>query len=291
MTYYFEEKLMGGTVGFTLYNITEDAAKLIKYDLLNEAKRLEKIFNFYDPKSELSILNKNRTKQVSKELLEVIKKAINYAELTSGNYDISLGNAILSRKNMIKDKKIAIQKTKINNNSNCSYKNIQITSNIITFNSKDVLIDLGSIAKGYIADKLANYLKQNGIKSAMIDARGDIIIFGKTKEQVEIQHPRNTDKLIENFTLENEAVATSGDYNQNDGTYENSHILNAQDLISVTVIAKTLTDADALASVIFVTDPKNRDQLISTILTTNKSNIRILIIDKNLNINKYNWIS
>ena len=60
--------------------------------------RLQKIFNFYDSESELSILNAKRRLEVSDDLLKVIKKAIKFSLLTNGRYDISLGKNMLERK-------------------------------------------------------------------------------------------------------------------------------------------------------------------------------------------------
>lgn len=60
-------------------------------------------------------------------------------------------------------------------------------------------------------------------------------------------------------------VATSGDYNQYDGTFERSHILNATDAVSVTVVAKALEKADLLATAIFVSDRKQIEKIMKKI--------------------------
>jgi FAD:protein FMN transferase len=274
-------KLVGGEVEFRLYDVSEEAINLIKDDLIKEAKRLEKIFNFFDDKSELSLLNKKRNLKVSDELREVLEKALNYAEQTKGEYDISLGRRILERKTG-KDKINGMRNDKIN----YSYKDIMLEKNMIKLIKNDLLIDLGSIAKGYIADRLADFLKKSGVKSGLIDARGDILIFGNAKETVLVQHPRDEKKTIEKICLHNNAVATSGDYKQFYGNYDNSHILNQKDLISVTVLAKNLADADVLASAVFVSKENERRKIIETAV---KFGASILTVNNNLKISKYNW--
>jgi FAD:protein FMN transferase len=237
-----------------------------------EGTRLSKIFNFYDESSELSELNKKRKLAVSDELLTVIKTALKYSEMTKGNYDITLGKNILKRKKGEELDKI-----------NCSYKDVKIKDNIISLNHPDILLDLGSIAKGYIVDKIGQYLIDEGILNGIVNGRGDLRVFGENPQTLGIQHPRDKECLIKKIKLKNKSVATSGDYNQFDNSPSNSHILNQNNLISITVVADDLMTADVFATVLFVVDKKARED----ILKKNK-NIQVLTIDKDLNLNYYN---
>jgi FAD:protein FMN transferase len=275
MDYKFSPKLMGGQVEIILYDLEGVVGEVLSNEIYKEAKRLEKIFNFFDSSSELSKLNKKRKLVCSKDLSQVIKKAIVYCEKTQGNYDITKGKQILERKS-------GKELTPIS----CSYKDIKISGSAITISNEDVLIDLGSIAKGYITDKLAEFILDNGIESAFIDARGDMKIFGDHSETVEIQHPRDKSKTLFPIKLKNLAVATSGDYNQYYGSFENSHILNQKDLISVTVLAKNLTDADVFASAVFLSEKSKREKLIKE-----NPGIKVLTIDKTLEVKRYNKFS
>jgi FAD:protein FMN transferase len=233
--------LCGGEIEIALYDVDESLANHVLEKVYDEGLRLQKIFNFFDSKSELSMLNRKRKMNVSKEMLEVLKMCLPYCEITSGKYDIAKGKQIKERKS---GKEIT--------NLKCSYKDILIEKNTITLNNDNLLIDLGSVAKGYIGDALANFLKEEGIESAYIDLRGDLIIFGKTKEKIAIQHPRQKNKTLFSFETANAAIATSGDYSQYYGDYEKSHIVGKKDIISATVIAETLAEADILATCIMV---------------------------------------
>jgi FAD:protein FMN transferase len=238
-----EFPLFGKNISITLYDIEETLAEVVFDDIYKEALRLQKIFNFYDKDSELSGLNKIKKMKVSDDMLYVLKSAIKYARQTNGLYDITKGKEFLQRKNSTPIKKVL-----------CSYKDISLneTDNLVELLHPDVLIDLGSIAKGYITDKLAEYIKELGIESALIDSRGDLKIFGNTLEMIWVQHPRKENGKLKPFFLENMSAATSGDYNQFFGDYENSHILNKKDFCSVTVVAENLMDADAAATCISV---------------------------------------
>lgn len=267
-----KKKLFSKEVEIVLFDVDEKLEKELIEEAYIEALRLQKIFNFYDEKSELSRLNKKRNLKVSEEFLEVLKKALAVCEVTNGKYDITLGKNILNRKNSKPEVKL-----------NCSYKDLEIKGNEVILKDKDVVIDLGSIAKGYIADKLVEFFKSRGVEGGLIDARGDICLFGDGLQKVEVEHPREKGKSIISIKLKNCGVATSGDYNQFYSSFEKSHILNQKDLISITVVAPTLTEADLYATALFVLDKQEREDLIKE----NKQ-LKVFTIDKSLNTKYYN---
>lgn len=268
----FEGKLLGSTIKIALYDTPKQVSDIIFPEVYLEALRLQKIFNLYDKESELSLLNKTKKQQVSPELLEVIKKALEYCKKTNGEYDISLGKQIIERKSK---KQLSKQ--------NYSYKEIIIKGNEVTLSNPEIIIDLGSIAKGYITDNLAEFIESKGIVSFFIDARGDMLSRGGYGEEVTIQHPREKEKTLNPIKIKNEAIATSGDYNQFYGSYDKSHIINQKDLISVSVIANNLMDADVFASAVFLLNKKEREELIKA-----NPKFKVQTIDKELNENFYN---
>ena len=83
--------------------------------------------------------------------------------------------------------------------------------------------------------------------------------------------------------MSNCAIATSGDYNQYYGNFKNSHILNQKEIISLTVVAPTLKEADIYATVLFVLNKTQREKLIKE-----NKNIKVFTVDESLNIEKYN---
>lgn len=267
-----KRKLFGNEIEIILPEMDESLANEIVDEMYLEALRLQKIFNFYDKNSELSLLNKKRKLKVSDELLEVLDYSLKLCELTKGKYDISIGKTILQRKT---------QKNEIS--LSCSYKDIEIDNNEVKLNNKDIEIDLGSVAKGYITDKLVEFLKSRGVESGMIDSRGDIAFFGEKLWKIGVQHPRNKEDKMSTLELTNCAVATSGDYNQYYGKFSKSHILNQKEIISLTVVAPTLKEADIYATVLFVLDKTEREKLIK-----NNKNIKVFSVNTFLNTEKYN---
>jgi thiamine biosynthesis lipoprotein len=263
-------KLFGSEVEFFIES--EDNNFIID-ELLDEAYalslKLQKIFNLYDLESELSLLNKKRHIKASPELLEVTSSALKLCELSNGEYDISLGKQFLQRKS----------KQPVNQ-AKCSYKDIKLKGNNISLLNNDAWVDLGSIAKGYVADKISSFFLEHGIVSGYIDARGDLKVFGNARI-VGIQHPRKKG-IIQSITVQNKGVATSGDYNQYDQEYAKSHILNQKDIISATVISDDLMQADAYATMLMVCSSKAREKIIK------ESGFPAMTVDKNLKKTYYN---
>jgi FAD:protein FMN transferase len=263
-------KLFGSEAEFFL-----EADEMFSGPLMNEAYllalRLQKIFNIYDDSGELSTLNRDRHITASPELLEVLTKSIRLCRLSNGEYDITLGKLFLQRKKKEKLEKTACM---------CSYNHIDIIGNQVKLLNKDVLIDLGSIAKGYIAERIARFFVEQGIESGFVNARGDVRVFGEER-QVGIQHPRK-DGLLYTISLKDKGIATSGDYKQYDKEYSNSHIINQKEIISASVVADNLTDADAYATILMVCSREVRERLI------NEIGFPAMIMDKGLNIKFFN---
>ncbi|NTV23427.1 MAG: FAD:protein FMN transferase [Nanoarchaeota archaeon] len=230
-------RLFGGEVEIELYGLDEGFGEVIFSDITEEALRLQKIFNLYDPASELSLLNRKRHLEVSKEMLHVLNLSERFYKMTEGRYDISKGKEFVARKN---NKPVSCV--------SCRFTDILIKGSEVYLENPDILVDLGSIAKGYIVDKLVEYIQEIGIGSAFIDARGDMRIYGDNHETVAIQHPRDSAKTMSPIRLHNQAIATSGDYNQNNGCFRENHIVGSKDLASATIVSNDLADADGLAT-------------------------------------------
>jgi len=266
-----KKPLFGKEIEITIIGkIKENEEKILK-DSYKEAVRLEKIFNFYDKESMLSSLNKKRELEVNEEFLEVLKLAIEISKESKGLFDITKGKNYLQRKNHEKIKEL-----------NCSYNDVKISGKMVRLIAEDVSIDFGSIAKGYITDKVADFLKKGGIEKGIINSRGDILVWGNHDFHISIKHPRDSGEIA-SITLQNAGVATSGDYMQYSKDFSKSHILNQNDFASITVIAPSLTDADTYATLFSIISKED----ILKILEKEKE-LRVLAISKDLNFFEHN---
>ncbi len=270
----------------------EKQAISVAYD---EFKRLDKIFNIYDPSSEVSCLNKsyNEPLLVSSEMIELLLLSRQVYDLTEGNFDISQGRVYNFWKKLKEGKKLkkfpSLEEIQtLVKKGGMEFIEINPTTHTVTIKKKGLKLDFSGIAKGFMVDKAVMRLKKEGIKNVLINAGGDIYCLGKNKDsfwEVGIRDPASKEGIIEVLSLFNEAVATSGSYEQffiyNGKRY--SHIINPKtgfpvtnDVLSVTVIAKNCTIADSLATAFFVMGLRG----IEKFLKQTPSTMRIFVITK-----------
>ena len=147
----------------------------------------------------------------------------------------------------------------------CSSDGVTIDGQNITLPSDDIRFDVGAIAKGYIADRLKDFLIKKGVKSAIINLGGNVLCIGSkpdgTPFKIGIQKPfadRNETEAVMDIT--GKSIVSSGIYERcfkQDGKLYH-HILNPQTgypydngLISVTIISDQSVDGDALSTTCF----------------------------------------
>lgn len=150
---------------------------------------------------------------------------------------------------------------------------------------KGASIGLGGLVKGYAVDRAALILRHHGFHNFVVNAGGDLAAAGRFQGrlwQVAIKHPRRTDRPLAMLPVSGYAVATSGDYErffEHAGTRYH-HILDprtgypANGAQSVTVLAKTTAEADALATGVFVLGPERGLALIDRL-----DGVEALIVD------------
>jgi thiamine biosynthesis lipoprotein len=140
-------------------------------------------------------------------------------------------------------------------------------------------LDLGGIAKGYACDKATDVLKENGVKSALLDLGGNIYALGKKLDtsdwKVGIVVPYVGENGVAcSISVSDKAVVTSGGYQRffiRDGkTYQ--HILDSKtgypvdnDLLSATIVGPSATYADGFSTACFVLGREAGMALIETI--------------------------
>ncbi|MCK9614874.1 MAG: FAD:protein FMN transferase [Candidatus Omnitrophica bacterium] len=269
---------------------TDARASQIVYE---EFKRLDKIFNFYDKNSEISRLNStyNTPVKVSPELLEVLRLSQQLNQMTNGAFDVSYGSLYDFWKELIKKgsiKELPSKETIDSIMKNCGMDKIKIDAadSTVTLQKEGLKIDLGAIAEGYMVDKAVIALKKKGISSALINAGGDIYCLGTNRKnpwRVGIKNPSEIEGIIENEDLVDEAITTSGNYEQffDLGGKRYSHIIDprtgfpvATHVISASVITKNCTTADGLATAFFVGGISG----VNDFLSKYRSTMRIFLV-------------
>lgn len=205
---------------------------------------------------------------VSDETVNLIQSGLEYCKMTGGEIDITIAPVKdlwdfsgSEDVHMPSQDEIAKQLTHVN------YSQIEIKGNKIRLGDPEAAIDLGFIAKGYIADHIRAFLLENGVKSALINLGGNIAVIGEKPDgnafQIGIQKPFapagtycTTVSSSQKVTATS-SVVTSGIYERsfeyNGKLYH--HILDCEtgmpaqtDLSGVTIITDSSLHADALST-------------------------------------------
>ena len=230
--------------------------------------------------SEISQINnsKGNPVEVSDTTIELLEKGIYYSELTNGAFDISIAplSELWDFKNNpgnVPDEN-DIQEAL----THVSYKNILIEGNTVTLLDPDMAIDLGGIAKGYMADQLKDYLLSEGVKSALIDLGGNILAVGTKPDNsnytIGIKKPFKDGEMVSTESINDISVVTSGCYERYfevDGVIYH-HILDTNtgypcnnNLYGVTIFSDKSVDGDALSTSCFALGLEEGQKLIKSL--------------------------
>lgn len=279
--FVFEKPAMGSP--FTISIFANDSAKAAQTaaSAFHCADSLNAIFSDYIDSSELNRLNatsgQNSYVPVSEALFDILKYSLAAARLSGGSYDISMGPVVKLWRNARKEKalpnrdslKMALRKV------GYQYIHLNEVQKSVWLEKKGMLLDLGGLGKGYVAQAALNVIQSKGFKSAMVNAGGKIAIGeappGRDGWRIGITVPEEKEELMPHLLLlKNTSVATSGDIYQhldvNGKRY--SHIIDPKTGLgitwqrNVTVIAKDGTISDWLATACSVLSEKKSFQLI-----------------------------
>ncbi len=239
----------------------------------------------YRPDSELSRFNEAGAGtwiDVSPDTATVITEARRLSDLTEGAFDTTVGPLVdlwgfgpgNDSKSVPSETRIADVRAKI------GFRNVHLRSSApaLSKDSDAIRVDLSGIAKGFGVDKIADYLEQAGARHFLVEVGGDMRSRGLNASgkawQIGIEKPlTGRGQLQQIVPLSDRAMATSGDYRiffEREGT-RYSHIVNPQTgrpvshaLASVTVVAETAMQADALSTALFVLGPDAGLELAKT---------------------------
>ena len=144
----------------------------------------EKIFSRTDPDSELYRLNHREITQVSDELAQVIALGLDYGRSTGGAFDITMGAVSELWDFAAEDPALPDGEEVARRLAHTGWETVSVEGNTVTFADPETVIDLGGVAKGYIADRLADFLRGEGVTSAIIDLGGNLYCLGSAASDV-----------------------------------------------------------------------------------------------------------
>lgn len=266
--------LLGTVVEIQVRDADEQKAEDAITKAFAEIKRIDDLFTTYNETSPVWKLNKTIDSIifVDPEIYSLIVLCDSITKLSNGSFDVSLDNLTKTWGFYTDDPQLP---TKVEIDSallNSGWQKITLLGDNKIIKNEKVGLNFGAIAKGYAVDEAIDVLKKHGINEALVNAGGEISVIG-ADWVVGVQHPRETNSIIKKIKLGGYTVATSGDYEQYfevDGVRYH-HILDpntgypSTGLQSVTIINKSNSIADALATGVFVMGKEKGMKLIESL--------------------------
>ena len=268
--------------------LTDEELNQSLLQLITEAFKLcdtyEKMLSKTVETSDIAKINAAGGKPVtvSEATIEVIQKGIEYGDKSGGAFDITIGKATElwgfreaeagedSQSGMVG--KVPEAEELAETMKHVDYKKIKIDGNTVQLMDSEMELDLGGIAKGYIADEVTEFLCEKGVTSGVIDLGGNIVAIGGKAEalvgtegeardfKVGIKDPLSeSGDIIGTVPARDKTIVTSGTYERyfEEDRKKYHHILDSKtgfpvdtNILSVTIIADRgcSADCDALST-------------------------------------------
>lgn len=280
---------LGADAQLKIYHEDKSEAQRLLKTMLEEVERQELLFSLYREDSVLSRLNKDgEVRGFANDFYYLMTLADEHVKLTKGAFDPTvqvLWNAykdfLIAQPETTSARLLAHAQTI---KHLIGWDGIELSQERIRLAKTGQSVTLNGIAQGFITDKVTELLKQQGVEHALInmgEIRG-LLPENKASWSVGIADPEDEQQLLQQLSLGNAAIATSssvGSYLSH--KHDIGHLLNPSTLqaddryLSVTVKAKTATQADALATAFSVMPLEQVAEILSDL-----SDVTAYVLDK-----------
>jgi thiamine biosynthesis lipoprotein len=166
-------------------------------------EKLQRLMSVHDPESELSRVNAEaflRPVRVSAETFEVLQRGLELACDSAGAFDFTVA-PLLARWGLLP--------ASLRRHGPGDWRDIQLLARGRVRFTKPLAIDLGGIAKGYAVDAAIETLRDADVSSALVNAGGDLRVFGSPPAAINLRHPLHGALLPRTMRLGDAALATS----------------------------------------------------------------------------------
>ncbi|TIH19211.1 FAD:protein FMN transferase [Marinifilum sp. JC120] len=255
--------LMGTQVTVVALHLSKDAAQCAVALAFNEIERLSAIFDRHQSGTPVSHLNETgKLSDVAPELREVMEKAQGFYRCSSGAFDATVLPVLeMLRDNRDSKGRLLLSQSDLDDamalvGSDC----LKVSETEISFSKSSMAVTLDGIGRGYIVDRASDILAANGVENNLIIAGGDIRARGERSPGqpwiVAIEDPSGRGSYPAVIKLRDSAVATSGGCK---GYFDAalSSPRHGHQGASLSVVASTVMEADALSTSAFVMNPKD----------------------------------
>lgn len=225
---------------------------------MREMLRLDTLLSIYYPGSEVNRVNLLRRARVSVDTRTLLERALGLCQATDGLLDITVLPLLQVWGFTGGVHRIPSEPELRHALDRVDWRRVRLIGDTVVLEG-GALLDLGSVAVGYAVDRGVEVLRSTGASAGLIDAGGDIRVFGDRVWRIGLQDPRGSG-VLRVLRLSERAVSTSGDYQKCsfiDGR-RCHHLFDprtgypADGCVSATVLAPTALAADAYSTACFV---------------------------------------
>ena len=254
---------MGTTVTMTLVTDSRDQALTAMEAAFAEIDRLCAIFDRHKSDTVLSFLNTQKNLSgPPPELIEVLTQTASAHFQSEGAFDPTILPLLTLLEDSFKRQGQPPQAGELKEVlGHIGFEKVVVGKNRVSM--PEGAMSLDGVAKGFIVDRAAAKLKEQGVNRALINAGGDILALGRSHRnqpwRIAIQDPFNKDKYLRIIALSDGAIATSGSYEVfYDQKKQFHHLLNpatglpAGRAVSASVVTDTTAMADAMSTAVFI---------------------------------------
>lgn len=269
---------MGTLVHVTVVHPEAARARELAGAAFGEIDRLEAIFSGYRPETPVSRLNRDGVlNDPPPELMAVVRRALYFAALTGGAFDPTVAPLMeLYRSSFAETGAPPAEADVAHAMSRVGYRHVRLDATGVAFARPGMSVSLDGIAKGYILDRVVEWVTGAGAAGVLVDGGGDISAgegeVAGTGWPVGVEHPREPGTVLGTIEARHQGVATSGDYLRAHTTdLRHHHIIDPRTGASpghtsaATVVAPSAMDADALATAAMVLGPVHGIELLERV--------------------------
>lgn len=274
--FQYTEVHMGMQARIVLYTSDEATARRCAAAAFRRIGELDAIMSDYRKDSELNRLCSRAGSGpvvVSADLFRVLWRSQMLAKESEGAFDVTIGPLVQLWRQARRSRTLPDQAQLATAHGLVGWRLMELNParREVTLRTPGMRLDLGGIAKGYACDEALAVLRRHGLRHAMVEMGGDIVLGeappGRTGWTIEIPNAGNEKERRQE--LAHVAVSTSGDTEQFveiDGV-RYSHIVDPRtglgltNRMSVTVIAPWGWLSDGLSTTICVLGEERGRQL------------------------------
>lgn len=285
----------------TVYGMKEQEAQEAIGQAFDCIKEYENLLSKTVEGSDVDRINRAGGKPVSvqPQTLAVIEKGLEYGRISDGLFDITIGAVTALWDFTGENPKVPDEKRLKAAVSTVDYRKVKVDGQTVQLIDPDARLDLGGIAKGYIADRVTETMEAAGVQRALISLGGNIVTIGEKADgepwNIGVERPySDRSEILGSVQMEEGTIVTSGVYErcfEVDGKLYH-HVLDPRtgypvenELDAVTVKGRKgqSVDCDVLGTVLLMEGTEKGRELLKDM-----DGIQAAFVDKNDGITEVN---